>query len=91
MEYRYLPLKTATPCPFCLTTVPAGASVCADCGAEHVFGYRPFLTPILFFLLGIWLGSEVYSPWPLIIALATAVGGAYVAFEWSKRNPEWRR
>lgn len=91
MQYRYVPVRSNTPCPYCQTTVPTGASVCNGCGAEHLFGYAPFLTPAVFLLLGIWLGGEAYAPWQAAIAILTAVVGSYATYQYRKGRPEWRR
>ena len=91
MQYRYSPLQQDAECPYCLTAVPAGASVCAACGAGHVVRRRIVGMAVGFFLVGLFVGYTTAPESMLLIALGVAAVGAY-AVNWSdSRRPFWLR
>ncbi len=58
MKYKYADLAQATQCPYCGTIVPAGASVCSRCNAIFCVKNRVIKMGILFFIIGLFVGSQ---------------------------------
>ncbi|OIQ50260.1 hypothetical protein BerOc1_02191 [Pseudodesulfovibrio hydrargyri] len=91
MNYEYFPLPENAECPFCSTPIPAGASVCAGCGAVYAVKRRVKGIAFGFFLVGLYLGRDLASDWMLLFALAVGALGAW-AVNWSdSRRPLWLR
>lgn len=91
MATRNVFLENDENCPYCDTLVHAGQNFCPSCGARYVAVYREWLTPIVFFLFGWWLGDILYEPGKVLLALFVAIGGSLWVKDYANENPRWRR
>lgn len=91
MKFENVDLLLDEKCPFCATNVPAGASVCAGCGATHCVRRRFGRMAFLFFVAGLFVGHFLVQEYMLLIAAGTAFIGAFYMDRRDGRRPFWLR
>lgn len=91
MAYRYVDLKKDTACPYCGTLVPAGSCLCGSCGAAYMSIYRSVLTPLVFFVVGLFLGNSLFEANMILIALILTCVGSVATKRWADTHPQWHK
>ncbi|MDD4730776.1 MAG: hypothetical protein PHX58_02460 [Desulfovibrio sp.] len=91
MKYKHVDLLEDTKCPYCATVVPAGASVCSGCNAIFCVKDRVIKMGFLFFIVGLFVGSQLSGGNGGFIAIGIAIVGALLVKQHDENNPMWLR